>query len=97
MPALDSAPFTLTKRQDVVNAALAALIPPEEIMVLLDYVVSLSMRRRIKPPLLHHGNFLNQRGARTPKPLVQNPLSNSIQIPLVMESTLHHPRNSLCL
>ncbi|XP_036999125.2 BPI fold-containing family B member 1 [Artibeus jamaicensis] len=39
MPALDSSPFTLTVRQDVVNAAMAALIPPEEIMVLLDYVL----------------------------------------------------------
>ncbi|XP_054429410.1 BPI fold-containing family B member 1 [Pteronotus mesoamericanus] len=39
MPALDIAPFSLTIRQDVVNAAMAALIPPEEIMVLLDYVL----------------------------------------------------------
>ncbi|KAF6087442.1 BPI fold containing family B member 1 [Phyllostomus discolor] len=39
MPALDSAPFALAIRQDVVNAVMAALIPPEEIMVLLDYVL----------------------------------------------------------
>ncbi|KAM5305895.1 BPI fold-containing family B member 1-like isoform 1-T2 [Glossophaga mutica] len=39
MPALDSAPFILTMRQDVVNAAMVALIPPEEFMVLLDYVL----------------------------------------------------------
>ncbi|XP_036899769.1 BPI fold-containing family B member 1 [Sturnira hondurensis] len=39
MPALDSSPFTLTMRRDVVNGAIAALIPPEEAMVLLDYVL----------------------------------------------------------
>ncbi|XP_036101424.1 BPI fold-containing family B member 1 [Molossus molossus] len=39
LPALDSAPFSLTVRQDVVNAAIAALLPPEELMVLLNYVL----------------------------------------------------------
>lgn len=66
LPALDSAPFSLTVRQDVVNAAIAALLPPEELMVLLNYVVSLDMGQRMKPSLLHHGNFLNQRGCKDP-------------------------------
>lgn len=66
MPALDSIPFALTMRQDVVKAMMAALIPPEEIMVLLRSVVSLSMGWRMKPPLLHHGNSLNQRGCKDP-------------------------------
>ncbi|KAL2763825.1 BPI fold-containing family B member 1 precursor, partial [Daubentonia madagascariensis] len=39
MPNLDSTPFSLIVRQDVVNAAVAALLPPEELMVLLDYVL----------------------------------------------------------
>ncbi|XP_008054513.1 BPI fold-containing family B member 1 [Carlito syrichta] len=38
-PPLDSAPFSLTVRQDVVNAAVAAMLPPEEFTVLLDYVL----------------------------------------------------------
>uniref|UniRef100_A0A8C4LSD7 Uncharacterized protein n=1 Tax=Equus asinus asinus TaxID=83772 RepID=A0A8C4LSD7_EQUAS len=42
MPTLEGEPFSLTIRQDVVNAAVATLVPPEELMVLLDYVVSLS-------------------------------------------------------
>lgn len=67
IPALDSAPFSLTVRQDVVDAVLADFLPPEEIMVLLDYVVSLDMGQRMKPPLLHHGNFLNQRGCEDPE------------------------------
>lgn len=45
MPTLEGEPFSLTIRQDVVNAAVAALVPPEELMVLLDYVVSLSVDR----------------------------------------------------
>lgn len=44
VPYLDSTPFSLTVRQDVVNAAVTALLPPKGIVVLLDYVVSLSMR-----------------------------------------------------
>lgn len=67
IPALDSAPLSLTVRQDVVNAAVAALLPPEELMVLLDYVVSLDTGQRRKPPPLHHGNFLNQRGYKDPE------------------------------
>ncbi|KAF3824804.1 hypothetical protein GH733_010138, partial [Mirounga leonina] len=39
VPYLDSTPFSLTVRQDVVNAAVTALLPPEEIVVLLDYVL----------------------------------------------------------
>ena len=46
VPALDNTPFSLTVRQDVVNAAVAALLPQEELVVLLDYVVSLGMRGR---------------------------------------------------
>lgn len=41
LPALGGAPFRLVLRQDVVNAVVAALLPPEELTVLLDYVVSL--------------------------------------------------------
>ena len=62
LPSLHYTPFSLTMRKDVVNAAVAALLPPEELMVLLDYVVSLSMGQSVKPPLPHHGDFLNQRG-----------------------------------
>ncbi|XP_046507785.1 BPI fold-containing family B member 1-like isoform X5 [Equus quagga] len=39
MPTLEGEPFSLTIRQDVVNAAVATLVPPEELMVLLDYVL----------------------------------------------------------
>ncbi|XP_004393248.1 PREDICTED: BPI fold-containing family B member 1 [Odobenus rosmarus divergens] len=39
VPYLDSTPFSLTVRQDVVNAAVTALLPPEELVVLLDYVL----------------------------------------------------------
>ncbi|XP_027478027.1 BPI fold-containing family B member 1 isoform X2 [Zalophus californianus] len=39
VPYLDSTPFSLTVRQDVVNAAITALLPPEELVVLLDYVL----------------------------------------------------------
>ncbi|XP_012521234.1 PREDICTED: BPI fold-containing family B member 1 [Propithecus coquereli] len=39
MPTAHSAPFSLVVRQDVVNAAVAALLPAEELMVLLDYVL----------------------------------------------------------
>ena len=44
VPYLDSTPFSLTVRQDVANAAVAVLLPPEELVVLLDYVVSLGVR-----------------------------------------------------
>lgn len=44
VPVLDNTPFSLTVRQDVVNAAIAALLPPQELVVLLDYVVSLRTR-----------------------------------------------------
>ncbi|KAM8776017.1 BPI fold-containing family B member 1 isoform 2-T2 [Rhynchonycteris naso] len=47
LPAPDSAPFCLTVRQDVVNAAIAVLLPPEELMVLLDYVLP-ELARRVK-------------------------------------------------
>lgn len=43
MPTVVSAPFSLAFRQDVVNAAVGVLLPPGELMVLLNYVVSLSM------------------------------------------------------
>ncbi|XP_029773925.1 BPI fold-containing family B member 1 isoform X1 [Suricata suricatta] len=39
VPVLNNSPFSLTVRQDVVNAAIAALLPPEELVVLLDYVL----------------------------------------------------------
>nr|XP_044604310.1 BPI fold-containing family B member 1-like isoform X2 [Equus asinus] len=39
MPTPEGEPFSLTIRQDVVNAAVATLVPPEELMVLLDYVL----------------------------------------------------------
>lgn len=60
LPPLSDVPFSLIVRKDVVNAAVVAFLPPEELMVLLDYVVSLSLRQRMKPPLLPHGNFLTQ-------------------------------------
>lgn len=66
IPTLDGAPFSLTVRQDVVNAVIVALLPPEEFMVLLDYVVSLGMGERMEAPLLHHKNFLKQRGCKDP-------------------------------
>ncbi|XP_012610524.2 BPI fold-containing family B member 1 [Microcebus murinus] len=39
MPSPNSAPFSLVVRQDVVNAAVAALLPTEELVILLDYVL----------------------------------------------------------
>ncbi|XP_008147990.2 BPI fold-containing family B member 1 [Eptesicus fuscus] len=51
IPALDSAPFSLTVRHDVVDAVLADFLPPEEIMVLLDYVLpemALRLKNNIK-------------------------------------------------
>ncbi|XP_054939531.1 BPI fold-containing family B member 1 isoform X3 [Physeter macrocephalus] len=39
LPSLYHTPFSLTMRKDVVNAVVAALLPPEELMVLLDYVL----------------------------------------------------------
>uniref|UniRef100_A0A8C7BIM8 BPI fold containing family B member 1 n=1 Tax=Neovison vison TaxID=452646 RepID=A0A8C7BIM8_NEOVI len=47
VPYLDSTPFSLTVRQDVVNAAVATLLPPEELVVLLDYVLP-ELARRLK-------------------------------------------------
>ncbi|XP_012782599.2 BPI fold-containing family B member 1 [Ochotona princeps] len=38
-PALDSAPVNFAVRHDLVNAVVAALLPPEEFVILLDYVV----------------------------------------------------------
>lgn len=35
----DGAPFSLVLRQDLVNAVVSALIPPEELLVLLDFVL----------------------------------------------------------
>ncbi|XP_039104607.1 BPI fold-containing family B member 1 [Hyaena hyaena] len=47
VPPLDNSPFSLTVRQDVVNAAVAALLPPEELIVLLDYVLP-ELARQLK-------------------------------------------------
>ncbi|GAB5569282.1 BPI fold-containing family B member 1 [Prionailurus iriomotensis] len=47
VPALDNTPFSLTVRQDVVNAAVAALLPQEELIVLLDYVLP-ELARQLK-------------------------------------------------
>ncbi|XP_042787173.1 BPI fold-containing family B member 1 isoform X1 [Panthera leo] len=47
VPALDNTPFSLTVRQDVVNAAVAALLPQEELVVLLDYVLP-ELARQLK-------------------------------------------------
>ncbi|XP_059934426.1 BPI fold-containing family B member 1 [Mesoplodon densirostris] len=47
LPSLYYNPFSLTMRKDVVNAAVAALLPPEELVVLLDYVLP-EMARRLK-------------------------------------------------
>ncbi|XP_012583556.1 PREDICTED: BPI fold-containing family B member 1 [Condylura cristata] len=38
MPAVNNARVSLTVRQDLLNAAVAVLIPPEEVMVLFDYM-----------------------------------------------------------
>lgn len=46
VPYLDTTPFSLTVRQDVVNAVVASLLPPDELVVLVDYVVSLGTRGR---------------------------------------------------
>lgn len=69
IPTLNGAPFSLTVRQDVINVAMAALLPPEELMVLLDYVVSLGRGQRGESSLLNHENVLNPRGCKAPKPL----------------------------
>ncbi|TEA32799.1 hypothetical protein DBR06_SOUSAS4210121, partial [Sousa chinensis] len=45
LPSLYHSPFSLTMRKDIVNAAVAALLPPEELMVLLDYVLPETARR----------------------------------------------------
>ncbi|XP_075383904.1 BPI fold-containing family B member 1 [Tenrec ecaudatus] len=47
VPSLDSAPFSLAVRQDVVSSAVAALVPPEELAVLLDYVLP-ELARQLK-------------------------------------------------
>ncbi|XP_059563560.1 BPI fold-containing family B member 1 [Myotis daubentonii] len=39
IPALDDAPFSLTVRQDVMNAAVEAFLPSEELAVMLDSVL----------------------------------------------------------
>nr|XP_023405918.1 BPI fold-containing family B member 1 [Loxodonta africana] len=52
VPTLDSAPFSLIVRQDVVNSAVAALLSPEELAVLLDYVLpklAHQLKSSIKP------------------------------------------------
>ncbi|XP_024415660.2 BPI fold-containing family B member 1 [Desmodus rotundus] len=73
MPALDSAPFTLTVRQDVVNAALAALIPPEEIMVLLDYVLpELALRLKSNIKVISEKAANQLRHTQIVKILIQN-------------------------
>lgn len=68
LPTLNQTPFRLTVRKDVVVAIIAALIHSGKLTVLLDYVVSLSMEQSLKPALLHHGDFLNQRGHKDPPP-----------------------------
>ncbi|XP_077016016.1 BPI fold-containing family B member 1 [Tamandua tetradactyla] len=47
VPALGSSPFSFIIRQDVVNAEVAALLTPEELTVLLDYVLP-ELARRMK-------------------------------------------------
>ncbi|XP_027625986.1 BPI fold-containing family B member 1 [Tupaia chinensis] len=47
MPTLDSAPFSFTVRHDVVNAAVGALLPTEELMILLDSVLP-ELARQLK-------------------------------------------------
>jgi hypothetical protein len=42
LPTLNSTLFSLAIRQDVVSAVVAAILPPEELLVLLDFVVSLT-------------------------------------------------------
>uniref|UniRef100_A0A8D2GTS3 Lipid-binding serum glycoprotein N-terminal domain-containing protein n=1 Tax=Urocitellus parryii TaxID=9999 RepID=A0A8D2GTS3_UROPR len=39
MPPLDCAPFSFVLRQDVLNAVVAVLLPPDKLTVLLDYVL----------------------------------------------------------
>lgn len=72
VPSLDNTPFSFIVSQDVVKAAVAAMLPPEEFIVLLDSVVSLSTRQRIGLPRLHHRNFLHR------VPLSRNPPSGSV-------------------
>ncbi|KAM6163832.1 BPI fold-containing family B member 1 [Rhynchocyon petersi] len=50
VPNLNSNPFSFVVRQDVVNAAVAALLPPEELAVLLDYVLP-ELARELKSSL----------------------------------------------
>ncbi|XP_035561597.1 BPI fold-containing family B member 1 isoform X1 [Canis lupus dingo] len=47
VPYLDTTPFSLTVRQDVVNAVVASLLPPDELVVLVDYVLP-ELARRLK-------------------------------------------------
>ena len=39
----DRAPFSLTVRQDLVNAIVTTLVPKEELVILLRFVVSLAV------------------------------------------------------
>ncbi|XP_076705588.1 BPI fold-containing family B member 1 [Callospermophilus lateralis] len=39
MPALDCSPFSFVMRQDLLNAVVAVLLPPDKLTVLLDYVL----------------------------------------------------------
>ncbi|XP_005879922.1 PREDICTED: BPI fold-containing family B member 1 [Myotis brandtii] len=51
IPTLDSAPFSLTMRQDVVNDAIGAFLPSEEIAIMLDAVLpelALRLKNSIK-------------------------------------------------
>ncbi|XP_007932754.1 BPI fold-containing family B member 1 [Orycteropus afer afer] len=47
VPTLDSAPFSFIVRHDVVDSAVGVLLPPEELAVLLDYVLP-ELARRLK-------------------------------------------------
>ena len=73
LPTLNQTPFRLTVRKDVAVAIIAALLHSGKLTVLLDYVVSLSMEQSLKPALLHHGDFLNQRGCKVPLPKQEPP------------------------
>uniref|UniRef100_A0A5F8A3P0 BPI fold-containing family B member 1 n=1 Tax=Macaca mulatta TaxID=9544 RepID=A0A5F8A3P0_MACMU len=58
VPSLDNAPFSFIVSQDVVKAAVAAMLPPEEFIVLLDSVLP-EIARRLKSSI----GLINEKAA----------------------------------
>uniref|UniRef100_G1TCW9 Lipid-binding serum glycoprotein N-terminal domain-containing protein n=1 Tax=Oryctolagus cuniculus TaxID=9986 RepID=G1TCW9_RABIT len=103
VPTLDSIPVRLIVKYDLVNAAVASLLPPEEFLVLLDYVLP-KLARQLKSSIsafnakaasqLEATQMVKIRTQKSPEILLSQDearVAQVIQLEVFATEKAHHP------